>query len=191
LIESCWKVVVSPFVGVLWRISTDPPKWTTPNRWRMASARLMRNGKPVSSKLSGRRFLLQPVLLFAAGKRNGHLWKMNMGYGFKLWWASHPVHFCSHFPDANSTLVVESGSGRRLTQGQGTRLLAVHISLRMAQVDQGGPKVLAHGPCGPTVSNQPQFTLSFFKSSDWLMSTDPVPILLAPYCLTTSPVRTT
>jgi len=25
------------------------------------------------------------------------------------------------------------------------------------------PKVFAHGPCGPTVSNQPQFTLRFLR----------------------------
>jgi hypothetical protein len=34
--------------------------------------------KFVSSELLGRKSLLQPVLLFATGKHNGKLWKMNM-----------------------------------------------------------------------------------------------------------------
>jgi hypothetical protein len=44
------------------------------------------------------------------------------------------------------------------------------------------PEVFAHGPCGPTVFNQPQSPTEIYMKSDWLMSTDPVRILLAPYC---------
>jgi hypothetical protein len=58
--------------------------------------------------------------------------------------------------------------------------MAVGLGGAERYLQYGDIKVFAHGPCGLTVFNQPQSTVNeISKRSDWVMSTDPVRILMA------------